>query len=404
MRNNTRHLLSIPALAIATIAFSTANVNAQCPGGCFGYPTPSQPASRSYAPAQYTEYRPAVQVFQAPTFVQEQSFASAPQFAPIESYAPVQSFAQPQQYIQPQFAPAMMAPIEQTFTAQPAIVMPMQTIDTPQYFPQYPLPALPTDNYSAPQSGIISSGQIVEPMVWNSMGPIVSPTIPDSADMSSETEQGETERVQEGQIEGEIISSEDDSSVLETTPEENAEPTIDKIDSPAKRKSDSTQQQEDVDDIPLLPAKDLTAEEEAEKAEMKQAAEEKATSIDAERLEAEKAKAAKMELEKKRAAELKAAKLKAAEKKKAKSDAAKIKQLETSMRRQISRANQVAEGDLSEKLTQLETDGASDEEIAAAEKEAAVALEKKIKTIQARIKARIDKVKNPTKSSELLYQ
>ena len=234
MRNNLRQILSIPALAMVTMAFSAANVDAQCPGGCFGYPAPSRPAMQSFARApQYSSFQPAAQVFPTRTFVQTQSFVqpqpfvsapqsfvqpqpfvSAPQFAPIETYAPVQTFAQPQPFIQPQqFAPSISLPFEQTFAAEPAIMTPMQTIDVPQYYPQSVPAALPTNTNYWPQPAIISSGQIAEPMPWNSITPTVEQfTEPSDVveDSNSEVENSNDEQVQEGEIEGEIISPADE--------------------------------------------------------------------------------------------------------------------------------------------------------------------------------------------------
>ena len=100
MRNNARRL-SLPALALALIGISTTNVDAQCPGGCFGYPTPNRPAARSFAPsAQYMVYQPATRVAPTQEFIQTQPFVSAPQFTPIESYVPLQTYVQPQQLAQ----------------------------------------------------------------------------------------------------------------------------------------------------------------------------------------------------------------------------------------------------------------------------------------------------------------
>ena len=202
MRNNIRQLLSIPSTGHCNNGFiSTANVDAQCPGGCFGYPTPSRPAdsvlTRQWP--QYTQYRPAVEVFQPQTFVQEQPFVSAPQFAPIESYAPMQpfaplQFAQPQ-YIQPEIIqPQFVQPNLQTFASQPAIAAPIYTVDTPQYFPQTSLPVLPVDNYYPPQAAIISPGQIAQPMIWNSINPVVSPSFDSgvAAEMNGELQNGKT--------------------------------------------------------------------------------------------------------------------------------------------------------------------------------------------------------------------
>jgi len=271
MRYNTRDLLSIPALAIAAMAVSATNVDAQCPGGCFGYPTPSQPAVRAFAPA--VTYQPVMQV-PTQTFVQTATFVSAPQFAPMESYAPVQSFVQPEQFVQPQFAPVMAAPIEQTFVAQPMIASPIQVIDTPQLFPQQLGTNLPSDTYYPPQqSGVISSGQIIEPMIWNSVGETISPgsgAVDNTEDMPSAIEQ-EGDQVQEEQIEGEIISPSTESSSSEGSSDSEMKPEkMDEQDSEkpasAKKTSETSILEDNVDEIPLTSAKKTSAQEAADTA------------------------------------------------------------------------------------------------------------------------------------------
>ena len=81
-------------------------------------------------------------------------------------------------------------------------------------------------------------------------------------------------------------------------------------------------------------------------------------------------------------------------------NAEKITRLETSLRRQINRANQVAKSDLEKKLKQLKPDEASDAEIAAIKVNSAVALQKKIETIETRVKARIEKLKKQAKNKK----
>ena len=220
------------------------------PAAASEYPTPRQPAVQTFA--RSAQYQP---VMQAPTqtFIQTQPFVSAPQFAPTQSYA------------QPYFAPAMQAPIQQTFASQPAIASPIQTIQTPQYFPQPLGTPFPANNYYAPQTAIISSTPIVE--AENT-----------AEDMNSEVQEDGTERVQEGQIEGELVSPEDE-NFGSITPTKEVEENL----------------------IPLLPEETKS-----------QAAKRKAKELEAEEAEAAKEKAAKEKAAKEKAAKEKAAKEKAA--------------------------------------------------------------------------------------------
>ena len=312
----------------------------------------------------------------------------------------------------------MAAPIEQTFVSQPAIIPPMQVLGTTQYYPESLGTTFPTTNFP-PQMGVISSGQIGDPIISNMSNPIISnmsdpiisyPTGPiissvvEPADNNSEAIDGSendgVDQVQEGQIEGEIISPEDDSSASEMSGEIGE---LGKEDPAAKQDADPSTMQSNVDNIPLTPAKELAeqAQAEAEKAAKEAAAEEaaakeQAAKEEAARIEAEqqKAKAAKLEADKKKA-KAEAEKKKAAQEAKEKvvSDAEKITRLEASLKRQINRANQVSKRNLAKKLEQLKTDDASEAEITAAETEAAEALKKKIETIETRIQARIEKLK-----------
>ena len=248
MRNNLRNLLSVPALAIAAMAFSATNADAQCPGGCFGYPTPSQPTFRTFVPAT--------------------------QFQRVE-IAPVQTFVQPEIIIAPQqFAPT---PLQQTFVSQPAIV------NVPQSFPQPIYPGLPVGAYNVhpvlpTQLGVPVQQPFAVDAGVQVIPPVGKPMDADSAD-------GMEESVQEGQVEDEIIS-----------------PAVGVFEAP------SVWQQGNASDMPLTKARGLAAEREAEKAEMEKAEMEKA---EMEKAEMEKAEVKKAEMEKAardQAAERKAAK------------------------------------------------------------------------------------------------
>ena len=242
MRNNLRNLLSVPALAIAAMAFSATNADAQCPGGCFGYPTPSQPTFRTFVPAT--------------------------QFQRVE-IAPVQTFVQPEIIIAPQqFAPT---PLQQTFVSQPAIV------NVPQSFPQPIYPGLPVGAYNVhpvlpTQLGVPVQQPFAVDADVQVIPPVGKPMDADSAD-------GMEESVQEGQVEDEIIS-----------------PTVGVSEAP------SVWQQGNASDMPLTKARGLAAEREKaemEKAEMKKAEMKKAEMEKAEvtqqkvNLEAAERKAAK---------------------------------------------------------------------------------------------------------------
>ena len=152
MKNNTRSLLSISAMAIAAVATVTTNADAQCPGGCFGYPTPNR---------SFTQ-----QVQIIPTFV------------PVQQYAPV-------------IAPPIV--IEQPLVGQPTIIQSQQVIGTPQTF----YPTQPSNIYYPPQAGVISSGQVIDQAV------------PVEQFGSSKN----VEEVEEGKIEGEgeVVTPDNDS-------------------------------------------------------------------------------------------------------------------------------------------------------------------------------------------------
>ena len=418
MRNNLRNLLSVPVLAIAATAFTTTNVDAQCPGGCFGYPTPSRPAFRTFAPAV--------------------------QFQRVE-IVPVQTFVQPEIIIAPQqFTPA---PLQQTFVSQPAIVE-SGIVNVPQNFPQPVYPGLPEGAYNVQPILPMQLGLPVQQPFAVETGTQVIPPV--TKPMDTDSTDGMEEDVEEGQIEGEIISPADGVS-----------------------EAPSVLQQDNASDMPLTAARGLEAEKAAmekaamekaamekaamekaamEKAAMEKAAMEKAAMEKAEKEKAEKEKTAKEKAEmkkaekekaamekaekekaamlervamaqqkankeaaerlaKEQAAERKAAKEKAEMEKAAKEKAAKgkaakekaekkvltkeerIANLENSLKRQIKRAKQVSKRNLDSKLEELQAADATDAAIEAAKLESADALKAKLAEIENRIQARIDQLK-----------
>ena len=413
MRNNLRNLLSVPVFAIAAMAFTTANADAQCPGGCFGYPTPSQPTFRTFVPAV--------------------------QFQRVE-IVPVQTFVQPEIIIAPQqFTPA---PLQQTFVSQPAIVE-SGIVNVPQNFPQPVYPGLPEGAYNVQPILPMQLGLPVQQPFAVETGTQVIPPV--TKPMDTDSTDGMEEDVEEGQIEGEIISPADGVS-----------------------EAPSVLQQDNASDMPLTAARGLEAEKAAmekaamekaamekaamekaamekaekekaekekaekektakEKAEMKKAEKEKAAMEKAEKEKAEKEKAAMLEkvamaqqkankeaaerLAKEQAAERKAAKEKAEMEKAAKEKAAKekaakekaekkvltkeerIANLENSLKRQIKRAKQVSKRNLDSKLEELQAADATDAAIEAAKLESADALKAKLAEIENRIQARIDQLK-----------
>ena len=388
MRNNLRNLLSVPVFAIAAMAFTTANADAQCPGGCFGYPTPSQPTFRTFVPAV--------------------------QFQRVE-IVPVQTFVQPEIIIAPQqFTPA---PLQQTFVSQPAIVE-SGIVNVPQNFPQPVYPGLPEGAYNVQPILPMQLGLPVQQPFAVETGTQVIPPV--TKPMDTDSTDGMEEDVEEGQIEGEIISPADGVS-----------------------EAPSVLQQDNASDMPLTAARGLEAEKAAmEKAAMEKAAMEKAEKEKAEKEKtakekaemkkaekekaamekAEKEKAAMLEkvamaqqkankeaaerLAKEQAAERKAAKEKAEMEKAAKEKAAKekaekkvltkeerIANLENSLKRQIKRAKQVSKRNLDSKLEELQAADATDAAIEAAKLESADALKAKLAEIENRIQARIDQLK-----------
>ena len=398
MRNNLRNLLSVPVFAIAAMAFTTANADAQCPGGCFGYPTPSQPTFRTFVPAV--------------------------QFQRVE-IVPVQTFVQPEIIIAPQqFTPA---PLQQTFVSQPAIVE-SGIVNVPQNFPQPVYPGLPEGAYNVQPILPMQLGLPVQQPFAVETGTQVIPPV--TKPMDTDSTDGMEEDVEEGQIEGEIISPADGVS-----------------------EAPSVLQQDNASDMPLTAARGLEAEKAAmekaamEKAAMEKAAMEKAAMEKAEKEKAEKEKTAKEKAEmkkaekekaamekaekekaamlekvamaqqkankeaaerlaKEQAAERKAAKEKAEMEKAAKEKAAKekaekkvltkeerIANLENSLKRQIKRAKQVSKRNLDSKLEELQAADATDAAIEAAKLESADALKAKLAEIENRIQARIDQLK-----------
>ena len=388
MRNNLRNLLSVPVFAIAAMAFTTANADAQCPGGCFGYPTPSQPTFRTFVPAV--------------------------QFQRVE-IVPVQTFVQPEIIIAPQqFTPA---PLQQTFVSQPAIVE-SGIVNVPQNFPQPVYPGLPEGAYNVQPILPMQLGLPVQQPFAVETGTQVIPPV--TKPMDTDSTDGMEEDVEEGQIEGEIISPADGVS-----------------------EAPSVLQQDNASDMPLTAARGLEAEKAAmekaamEKAEKEKAEKEKTAKEKAEMKKAEKEKAAMEKAEKEKAAMLekvamaqqkankeaaerlakeqaaerkaakekaemeKAAKEKAAKEKAAKEKAEKkvltkeerIANLENSLKRQIKRAKQVSKRNLDSKLEELQAADATDAAIEAAKLESADALKAKLAEIENRIQARIDQLK-----------
>ena len=268
------------------MACTATNAEAQCPGGCFGYPTPAQSTFRSYAPV--IQYQP-VQVVPV-----EQTFASQPVF------------------------------VEQTFTSQPVFVESGVT-NVPQNFSQPAYPSLPVGAYNVR----ILPG--TEPMHVNPVD-------------------GTEENVQEGQIEGEIISPADGSSG-----------------------APSVLQQDNANDDPPTAARSSAVEREAEKAAMEKAQMERKAAMQ-------------------RAAQRKAAEEKSGKKVITKQE--RIANLETSLKRQIKRAQQANQRDLRRKLKELKAGDATDATIETAKRESAAALKEKIAEIEKRVQARIDQLKN----------
>ena len=168
MTNNFLNLLSVPALAIALMASTSTNVDAQCSNGCFGYPTPNRSVVQSYAPAVQYQVAPAATFYQPPVFIQPQQFATG-------------------------------VPIEQTFVDQPIIVQPMPMTVAPQYSP---LPVVPSQSWNIyhPPTTMDRSGDLI----GQSELTIPVPPIPVPAN--------NMEGMQEEQIEGEIISATDNAS------------------------------------------------------------------------------------------------------------------------------------------------------------------------------------------------
>ena len=383
MRNNLRNLLSVPALAIAAMAVTTAGANAQCPGGCFWYPTPSQLTVRSYAPAvQYQQ----VQVVPVQTFVQPQVFV-APEFIPT------QTFAQPQPIIAPpEFAPA---PVQQTFVSQPAIVDSGIT-SVPQNFPQPAYSGLPAGAYNVHPVLPGQSGLPVQQPVAGDAGAYGIPPVTKPMNESSADDMDED--VQEGQIEGEIISPADEASggsVMEDS--NNGDVPLTAPGLAAEEAEKAEMEKAKMEKAAMEKAEMEKAEmekAEMEKAEMEKAEMEKAAMLEKAAMDQEKAnmEAAKRKAAMERAAERKAAKKKSDEKVLTKEE--RIANLENSRTRQIKRAEQVNKRNLKSKLEELKADNASEAMLETAKLESAAALKAKLAQIEKRIQARIDQLKN----------
>ena len=403
MRNNLRNLLSVPVLAIAAMALTTTSADAQCPGGCFGYPTP-RPSVRTFVPAVQFQQ---VQVVPVQTFVQQETFVQ-PEVFPVPEFVPAQPefIPVPQQFTPApqQFVPTpqqfVPAPVQQTFTSQPAIVESGVT-GVPQSLPQSGLPAgafnvhpiLPNQSGLPVPSGV----PVQQPVEIGPNGQAIPPvTIPMDANDGGE-EENSKDNVQEGQIEGEIISPDDNDS------------------------STSVMDQDNLGSVPLIAASGLAAEQEAqeaamEKAEMEKVAMEEAAMEEAamekaamekaemEKAEMEKAEMEKAEMEKAEmeAAERKAAMERAAERKAAEEKASKkvlteeerIAKLENSLKRQMKRAKQVSKRDLEDRLEELKAVDATEAVIEATKLESAAVLKAKLAEIETRVQAQIDQLKN----------
>ena len=212
MKNHYLSLLFVSALAIAVMASAAAEVEAQCSKGCFGYPTPSQTFTRSYVPT--AQYR----VLPTQTFVQTTVFA-APEYLPVQNYSPVQPqvFEPAPEYLPVQnyspVQPQVCEPAPQFVPSAP-IVQPMPIASVPE---QHPGSSLSAEVYIPPT-------EVVEPNVSVEIGPVtpLGIPVPPVADPVDFEPADEMERVQEGEIEAEIISPASDDLSLSTS-EEKAE-------------------------------------------------------------------------------------------------------------------------------------------------------------------------------------
>ena len=212
MKNHYLSLLSVSALAIAVMASAASEVEAQCSKGCFGYPTPSQTFTRSYVPT--AQYR----VLPTQTFVQPTVFA-APEYLPVQNYSPVQPqvFEPAPEYLPVQnyspVQPQVFEPAPQFVPSAP-IVQSMPIASVPE---QHPGSSLSAEVYIPPT-------EVVEPDVSVEIGPVtpLEIPVPPVADPVDFDPADEMERVQEGEIEAEIISPASDDLSLSTS-EEKAE-------------------------------------------------------------------------------------------------------------------------------------------------------------------------------------
>ena len=207
MKNHYLSLLSVSALAIAVMASAASEVEAQCSKGCFGYPTPSQTFTRSYVPT--AQYR----VLPTQTFVQPTVFA-APEYLPVQNYSPVQPqvFEPAPEYLPVQnyspVQPQVFEPAPQFVPSAP-IVQPMPIASVPE---QHPGSSLSAEVYIPPT-------EVVEPNVSVEIGPVtpLEIPVPPVADPVDFDPADEMERVQEGEIEAEIISPASEDLSLSTS-------------------------------------------------------------------------------------------------------------------------------------------------------------------------------------------
>jgi len=266
------------------------------------------------------------------------------QFTP----APQQLIPQPQQLIPApqQFVPA---PVQQTFTSQPAIVESGVT-GVPQSLPQSGLPA------GAFNVHPILPNPVQQPVEIGPNGQAIPPvTIPMDANDGGE-EENSKDNVQEGQIEGEIISPDDNDS------------------------STSVMDQDNLDSVPLIAASGLAAEQEAQEAAMEKAEMEKVAMEEVAMEEVAMEEAAMEKAEK--------------ASKKVLTEEERIAKLENSLKRQMKRAKQVSKRDLEERLEELKAVDATEAVIEATKLESAAVLKAKLAEIETRVQARIDQLKN----------
>jgi len=259
---------------------------------------------------------------------------------------------------------------------QPTIIQPQQVIGTPQYLPQTYYPTQPSNIYYPPQTGVISSGQVID----------------QGAPIEQYGSLKNVEEVEEGKIEGEVITPDDESkpSVLE---KDGSDKMMDDEGNSSKMddKDSSSKMDDEMSKADKMKADEMKAD--AMSAEKMKADKMKADEMSAEKMKADKMKADKMSAEK-----MKADKMKADEKveePEVLTSAQRISKLETSMKRQMARAKQVSKRDLDKALKQMKADGDdSASKIAVAKIKAQKALDDKLEAIEKRVQARIDQIDN----------